>query len=120
VTGQRKYVVKLKDVEEFGGVRLASRISLAERAVEEQKERKMKIERERKRKREREEGPEVRCFLGKQKSHIEMSLKSPRNPWPLSSPLSPRRQAVLNFSGMLEASKARSRNDIYVVSRKCR
>lgn len=25
---------------------------------------------------------EVRCFLGKQKSHIEMSLKSPRNPRP--------------------------------------
>jgi len=69
----------------------------------------------RKREREREEGPEVRCFLGKQKSHIEMSLKSPRNPWPLSSPLSPRRQAVLNFSGMLEASKARSRDDIYPI-----
>jgi len=49
VTGQR--IVKLKDVEEFGGVRLASRISLAERAVEEQKERKMKIERERERER---------------------------------------------------------------------
>lgn len=25
---------------------------------------------------------EVRCFLHKQKSHIEMSLKSPSNPWP--------------------------------------
>jgi len=54
VIGRRKYVVKLKDVEEFGGVRLVSRISLAERAVEEQKERKIKIERKRERERERE------------------------------------------------------------------